>query len=90
LVDAAAQTCGWIDGTINIAGLAPQASLERLKIEEWNRMIDVNIKGVPYGIAAALPPMKQRKAGHFINLSSVAGHRVGPGFAIYAATKHAV
>jgi NAD(P)-dependent dehydrogenase (short-subunit alcohol dehydrogenase family) len=80
----------WIDEMINIAGLMPQASLERLKIDEWNRMIDVNIKGVPYSIAPALPPMKQRKAGHFINLSSVAGHQVGPGFAIYAATKHAV
>ena len=45
---------------INIAGLMPQASLERLKIDEWNRMIDVNIKGVPYSIAPALPPMKQR------------------------------
>ena len=75
---------------INIAGLMPQASLERLEIDEWNRTIDVNIKGVPYSIAPALPPMKQRKAGHFINLSSVAGHQVGPGFAICAATKHAV
>jgi NADP-dependent 3-hydroxy acid dehydrogenase YdfG len=53
-------------------------------------MIDVNIKGVLYGIAAALPYMKQQKAGHVINVSSVAGHKVGPGFAVYAATKHAV
>src|SRR5512135_3542102 len=53
-------------------------------------MIDVNIKGVLYGIAAALPYMKQQKAGHIINVSSVAGHKVGPGFAVYAATKHAV
>src|SRR5215475_13876424 len=75
---------------INNAGLMPQAPLERLKIDEWNRMIDVNIKGVLYGIAAALPHMKQQKAGHFINVSSVAGHRVGPGFAVYAATKYAV
>ena len=51
----------------------PQAPLERLKIDEWDRMIDVNIKGVLYGIAAALPYMKQQKAGHFINVSSVAG-----------------
>jgi NADP-dependent 3-hydroxy acid dehydrogenase YdfG len=90
LVDAAVQTCGRIDVMINNAGLMPQAPLERLKIDEWNRMIDVNIKGVLYGIAAALPHMKQQKAGHFINVSSVAGHRVGPGFAVYAATKHAV
>jgi len=90
LVDAAVQTYGRIDVMINNAGLMPQALLERLKIDEWNRMIDVNIKGVLYGIAAALPHMKQQKAGHFINVSSVAGHRVGPGFAVYAATKYAV
>ena len=90
LVDAAVQTYGQIDVMINNAGLMPQALLERLKIDEWNRMIDVNIKGVLYGIAAALPHMKQQKAGHFINVSSVAGHRVGPGFAVYAATKYAV
>ena len=75
---------------INNAGLMPQAPLERLKIDEWDRMIDVNIKGVLYGIAAALPHMKPQKSGHFINVSSVAGHRVGPGFAVYAATKYAV
>src|ERR1700736_1011082 len=90
LVDAAVQTYGRIDVMINNAGLMPQAPLERLKIDEWNLMIDVNIKGVLYGIAAALPHMKQQKAGHFINVSSVAGHKVGPGFAVYAATKHAV
>jgi NADP-dependent 3-hydroxy acid dehydrogenase YdfG len=90
LVDAAVQTYGRIDVMINNAGLMPQAPLERLKVDEWDRMIDVNIKGVLYGIAAALPYMKQQKAGHFINVSSVAGHRVGPGFAVYAATKHAV
>jgi NADP-dependent 3-hydroxy acid dehydrogenase YdfG len=59
----------------------PQPPLERLQIDEWDRMIDVNIKGVLYGIAAALPHMKQQKAGHIINVSSVAGHKVGPGFA---------
>ncbi len=90
LVDAAVQAYGRIDVMINNAGLMPQAPLERLKIDEWDRMIDVNIKGVLYGIAAALPYMKQQKAGHFINVSSVAGHKVGPGFAVYAATKHAV
>ena len=84
------QTFGRIDVIINNAGLMPQAPLERLKVDEWDRMIDVNIKGVLYGIAAVLPYMKQQKAGHFINVSSVAGHRVGPGFAVYAATKHAV
>jgi NADP-dependent 3-hydroxy acid dehydrogenase YdfG len=90
LVDGAVQAYGRIDVMINNAGLMPQAPLERLKIDEWNRMIDVNIKGVLYGIAAALPYMQQQQAGHIINVSSVAGHKVGPGFAVYAATKHAV
>jgi len=53
-------------------------------------MIDVNLKGVLYGIAAALPHRKQQKSGHIINVSSVAGHKIGPGFAVHAATKHAV
>src|SRR4051812_2010028 len=90
LVDSAVRTYGRIDVMINNAGLMPQAPLERLKVNEWNQMIDVNIKGVLHGIAAALPHMQRQKAGHFINVSSVAGHRVGPGFAVYAATKHAV
>ena len=90
LVDAAVQTFGRIDVMINNAGLMPQAPLERLKVDEWDRMIDVNIKGVLYGIAAALPHMKRQKSRHIINVSSVAGHKVGPGFAVYAATKHAV
>jgi NADP-dependent 3-hydroxy acid dehydrogenase YdfG len=90
LVDAAVQTYGRVDVMINNAGLMPQAPLDRLKVDEWDRMIDVNIKGVLYGIAAALPHMQRQKAGQFINVSSVAGHKVGPGFAVYAATKFAV
>jgi NADP-dependent 3-hydroxy acid dehydrogenase YdfG len=90
LVDEAVQTYGRIDVMINNAGLMPSSPLERLKIEDWDRMIDVNIKGVLYGIAAALPYMKQQKAGHIINVSSVAGHKVRAGGAVYAATKHAV
>ena len=90
LVEAAVQKYGRIDVMINNAGLMPQAPLERLKVDEWDRMIDVNIKGVLYGVAAALPHMQRQKSGHFINVSSVAGHRVGPGFAVYAATKFAV
>jgi len=90
LVDAAVETYGRIDVMINNAGLMPQSLLERLKIDEWDRMVDVNIKGVLYGIAAALPHMKQQKSGHFINVSSVAGHKVRPGGTVYSATKHAV
>jgi NADP-dependent 3-hydroxy acid dehydrogenase YdfG len=90
LVDAAVQKFGRIDVMINNAGLMPHSPLERLKIDDWNRTIDVNIKGVLYGIAAALPYMKQQKAGHIINVSSVAGHKVTPNGAVYCATKHAV
>jgi NADP-dependent 3-hydroxy acid dehydrogenase YdfG len=90
LVDSAVQAYGRIDVMINNAGLMPQSMLEGLKIDEWDRMIDVNIKGVLYGIAAALPYMKQQKSGHFMNVSSVAGHKVRPGGTVYSATKHAV
>lgn len=90
LVDMAVKAYGRIDVMINNAGLMPQSLLENLKIDEWDQMIDVNIKGVLYGIAAALPYMQKQKAGHIINVSSVAGHKVGPGSTVYSATKHAV
>ena len=90
LVDAAVQAHGRIDVMINNAGLMPHSPLERLKVDDWDRMIDVNLKGVLYGIAAALPHMQRQKSGHFVNVSSVAGHKVGPNAAVYAATKHAV
>jgi NADP-dependent 3-hydroxy acid dehydrogenase YdfG len=79
LVDLAVQRHGRIDVIINNAGLMPHSLLERGKVEDWDRMTDVNLKGVLYGIAAALPPMKAQKNGHIIIVSSVAGHKVRPG-----------
>ena len=90
LVDAAVKRYGRIDVMLNNAGLMPHSPLERVKIADWDRMIDVNLKGVLYGIAAALPYMRAQRSGHVINVSSVAGHKVRPGSAVYAATKHAV
>ncbi|MEH2167839.1 MAG: SDR family oxidoreductase [Nostoc sp.] len=83
-------TYNQIDVLINNAGLMPLSPLDQVKVEEWDRMIDVNIKGVLYGIAAVLPIMRQQKSGHIINLSSVAGHKVFAGSAVYCATKYAV
>ncbi|OUI89740.1 MULTISPECIES: SDR family oxidoreductase [unclassified Acetobacter] len=90
LVDRAIKLHGRIDVIINNAGLMPHSPLEKCRIEDWNRMIDVNLKGTLYGIAAVLPYMKAQKSGQIINVSSVAGHKVGPGGAVYSATKTAV
>jgi NADP-dependent 3-hydroxy acid dehydrogenase YdfG len=90
LVDEAVQTYGRVDVIINNAGLMPHSPLERRKIDDWNRTIDVNIKEVLYGIAAVMPYMQEQKSGHIINVSSVAGHKVRAGGVVYAATKHAV
>ena len=90
LVDAAVEKFGRIDVLVNNAGIMPLSPLERLKVDEWDRMIDVNLKGVLYGIAAALPHMKAQKSGHIINLASVAGHKLFGGSAVYSATKFGV
>jgi NADP-dependent 3-hydroxy acid dehydrogenase YdfG len=90
LADYCVQTYGGIDVWINNAGLMPLSYLNKRKVEEWDRMIDVNIKGVLYGMAAALPVMQAQSRGHIINVSSVAGHRVGMAGAVYSGTKFAV
>lgn len=90
LVDTAVDEFGQVDVLINNAGLMPQSLLDSYKIEEWDQMVDVNIKGVLYGIAAALPHMEEQQSGHIINVASVAGHKVHPGSAVYSATKSAV
>jgi NADP-dependent 3-hydroxy acid dehydrogenase YdfG len=90
LVEKAVDTYGRIDVMLNNAGLMPLAPLEKLKTDEWDQMVDVNLKGVLYGIAAALPYMKKQKSGHFIHVSSVYGHKLGPDATVYCATKFAV
>jgi NADP-dependent 3-hydroxy acid dehydrogenase YdfG len=89
-VKKAQQSFGRLDVLISNAGLMPLSPLDDLKVDEWDRMIDGNIKGVLYGIAAALPLFRKQGSGHFINVSSVAGHRVAPTGAVFSGTKFAV
>lgn len=86
----ALQKWGRIDVMINNAGVMPLLPLALLKVDEWDQMIDVNIKGVLYGIAAVLPPMLAREAGHIINIASIGALSVSPTAAVYCATKFAV
>ena len=90
LAKATHQAYERIDVLVNNAGLMPLSPLDEVKVDEWDKMVDVNIKGVLYAIAAVLPIMRQQKSGHIINLSSVAGHKVFPGGTVYCATKFAV
>lgn len=79
-----------VDVLYNNAGLMPISKMAELKVDEWDRMIDVNIKGVLYGIAAVLPTMIRQQSGQIITTDSVAGHVVHPGTAVYAGTKYAI
>lgn len=90
LANYALKEFGKIDVMINNAGVMPLSSVHERKINEWDTMIDVNVKGVLYGIAAVLPSMRERKEGHIINVSSVAGHLVFPSSSVYSGTKFAV
>ena len=91
LIDTAVRVFGRVDVLINNAGLMSIAPLDEVKTDEWDRMIDINIKGVLYGIAAALPQFRKQNSGHFINIASVAGVKVfSPGGTVYSGTKFAV
>ncbi|MEH1939584.1 MAG: SDR family oxidoreductase [Nostoc sp.] len=81
---------GRVDVIFNNAGVMPLSPMNALKVEEWDTMIDVNIRGVLNGIAAGLPIMEAQGGGQFINTASIAAHMVGPTSAVYSATKYAV
>jgi NADP-dependent 3-hydroxy acid dehydrogenase YdfG len=89
VVDAT-DTYGGVDVMINNAGVMPLSALAEDKVDEWNRMIDVNIRGVLHGISAALPVMRAQGGGHIVNLASIGAHEVEPTAAVYCATKFAV
>jgi len=89
-VDAVVKKWGTVDILVNNAGLMPLSFFKNRKTDEWDQMIDVNIKGVLYCTAAAIPHMAAKKSGHIVNISSVAGRIVFPAGSVYCATKHAI
>lgn len=90
LVSLGCDRFGRLDVLVNNAGIMPVSLLDELRVEDWEEMIDTNIKGILYGIAAALPVFRRQGSGHFVNIASTAGHRVVPTMAVYAGTKFAV
>src|SRR6202041_1869071 len=91
LIQKAVASFGRIDVVVNNAGIMPIAPIEAVKVDEWDRQIDVNIKGLLYGVGAALPHMQKQKSGHIINMASVFGIKMfAPGGTVYSATKAAV
>jgi NADP-dependent 3-hydroxy acid dehydrogenase YdfG len=90
LVDLACDRYGQLDVLISNAGVMPVSPLDDLRVEDWENMIDINIKGVLYGIAAALPVFRKQGFGHFVNTASTAGHKTVPNQSVYSATKFAV
>ena len=90
LVQKTHDSFGPVDILVNNAGLMPLSYMKNLHVDEWMTMVDVNIKGVLLCLSEVLPDMTERKQGHIINISSVAGREVMPGSAVYSATKFAV